>query len=474
MATFKICVFRHQRRGIDGKYPVSIRVYWQKKSAYINTEYYVEPEQIAQNKKKGIFELRDTAIIAELTRRIKNYEKAKIDKLGINIYNYSASELARYFEDLTQSKGKDRGIDFIEFARGYEKKEKEKGRDTGRINTALNALADFCGGSLFISNLTSKFLKKFEGYLKTERKITRINQLGKPVTTVNKPVSDSTVADYMKEIRAIFNAALSEYNDEESGIIKIQHYPFKIYKAPKIQVTKKRNISGREIYKISRIPEKWFAGDRIKLSRDMFMLSFILVGMNLKDLYDLKSSAYKNGRIAYNRSKTKGKRKDKALISIKIEPEAKKYFKLYKDETKGRLFRFYRMYSNSHSFVSAVSKGLKKVAKITGADPNLSSYYARHSWATIARNKCKISKSDIDECLNHVSEETKMADVYIEKDWTLIDESNKMVLDYVFTACNPRKVFVKKATSKATKFVRKCRKNKSGSLSKAALSKPIV
>ncbi len=454
MATFKICVFKHQRRDIDGKYPVSIRVYWRKKSAYIGTEYYVEPEQITQNKKKNIFELRDTAIIGELTSRIKLYEKAKVEKLGLKIYNYTAADLARYFEDLIKDKGVQE-IDFFTFAKEYIKKEKEKGRNVGRINTAINALADFSGTHLPVHELTSKFLKKFEGYLKTERKITRINQLGKEVTTINKPVSDSTIADYMKEIRAIFNAAIDEYNDEEAGIIKIQHYPFKIYKAPEAGVTKKRNISGRDIFKISRIPDRWMLGDRIRLGRDMFMLSFILVGMNLKDLYDLKSSAYKNGRITYNRSKTKGKRKDNALISIKVEPEAKKYFELYKDETKERLFRFYRMYSNSHSFVSATSKGLKKVAEIVGTDPELSSYYARHSWATIARNKCKISKSDIDECLNHVNEETKMADIYIEKDWSLIDESNRKVLNYVFQSCNLRKVFVKKATSNTTKFVRK-------------------
>lgn len=465
MATFKICVFKHQRRDIDGKYRVSIRVTWKRKSAYIKTEYYVEGEQITQNKKKGIFELRDTAIIAELTSRIKSYEKTKTDRLGMKIYSYTASELARYFEDLTQNKGKDQEIDFIEFAREYERKEKESGRNTGRINTAINALVDFHGESISIHDLTSKFLKKFEAYLKTEREITRINQLGKTVTIISKPVTDSTIADYMKEIRAIFNAAVDEYNDEESGIIKIQHYPFKYYKAPEPAIARKRNIPGRDIFKISRIPDSLDLGDRAILGRDMFMLSFILVGMNLKDLYELKYSDYKNGRIIYKRSKTKGKRKDEALISIRVESEAMKYIEKYKDESKERLFKFHKMYSTSHGFVSAVSKGLKKIATIIGTDPELSSYYARHSWATIARNKCGISKSDIDECLNHASSETKMADVYIEKDWSMIDKSNRKVLDYVFLSCNPRKTFVKHITSNHTKFVRKCGKNKSGSFS---------
>jgi len=61
----------------------------------------------------------------------------------------------------------------------------------------------------------------------------------------------------------------------------------------------------------------------------------------------------------------------------------------------------------------------------------ISTYYARHSWATIARKKCKISKSDVDECLNHVVPENKMADVYVEKDWGFIDDANRKVLNYV-------------------------------------------
>jgi len=65
-------------------------------------------------------------------------------------------------------------------------------------------------------------------------------------------------------------------------------------------------------------------------------------------------------------------------------------------------------------------------------DVPLSTYYARHSWATIARNKCKISKTDIHECLNHVSENSmKVTDIYVEKDWSIIDEANRKVLDYV-------------------------------------------
>ena len=65
MATFKICIFKHQRRA-DEKYPVSIRVCWKRQYGYIKTEFYVTDKQI--NKKA--FVLKDSFIIRELDRRI--------------------------------------------------------------------------------------------------------------------------------------------------------------------------------------------------------------------------------------------------------------------------------------------------------------------------------------------------------------------------------------------------------------------
>ena len=68
MATFKICVFEHQKRK-DNKYPVCIRVGWKREYAYIGTEYYVTDKQI--NKKN--FSLKDVFIINELNKRITKF-----------------------------------------------------------------------------------------------------------------------------------------------------------------------------------------------------------------------------------------------------------------------------------------------------------------------------------------------------------------------------------------------------------------
>ena len=60
---------------------------------------------------------------------------------------------------------------------------------------------------------------------------------------------------------------------------------------------------------------------------------------------------------------------------------------------------------------------------------DLEYYAARHSWATIARNKCRIPKDVIDIVFNHSNPDTKMTDIYIEEDHSLVDEANRKVLD---------------------------------------------
>lgn len=437
MATFKITVFEHQIRR-DGKYPVSIRVYWKRKYGYIETEYYVTIHQINQNKKKGTFELKDNLIINELSNRIKMLEDVKIKRLGLKIHNYTAKELARYFEKyLGETGGDENRIDFIAFARDYIKAKKENKKNVARIYTSVNCLEDYAKerklSVLYIDELTSNFLSGFEKFLRKERIITRKNQLGKLVTTKNKPISDGSIAGYMTDIRTLFNEALGVYNDEENGIVKIHHYPFKKYHLPKLLPTKKRNLQGSEILKIIESKDEKFLSSRDILAKDVFIISFCLAGMNCIDLFNLESQEYNNGRFTYNRAKTENRRADSALISIKIEPELMPYIQKYKDTTGKKVFDFHARYVNSRGFVSMIDKSLKNVANVLEIDVPLTTYYARHSWATIARNKCHISKSDVDECLNHVVPENKMADVYIEKDWSFIDNANRTVLDYVFS-----------------------------------------
>jgi len=429
MATFKICIFKHQRRA-DEKYPVSIWVCWKRQYGYIKTEFYVTDKQI--NKKA--FVLKDSFIIRELDRRIAKYEELKSQKLGLRIELYTAKELAEYFEKQT-TPGSDSSIDFIAFSR----KHCERLRNEGRISTAqtletaTNAIIDFCNGRerIAITEITSKFLRQFEKHLRSERTIKRKNQFGKMVTTKKKPLSDVGVFDYMTNVRILFNAAINEYNDDEKDEVLIAHYPFRKYKLQKPPEPDKRNLKPDQIKAISQINENELEFERTKFARDVFMLSFYLVGINMADLYDMQVSDFREGRLSYKRRKTKGRRRDQAFISIKVEPEVVPPIEKYRAKSGDYLFDFSKRYCDSHTFGNNVNKGLKKLAAKCRIEENLTTYYARHSWATIARNNCGVSKDDINLSLNHVDEGLKMADVYIAKDWSLIDEANRKVIDYL-------------------------------------------
>lgn len=427
MATFKICVFEHHKR-TDGKYPVSIRVTWKRQSSYIKTEYYVTDKQIH----KKNFALKDIYIINDLNKRIAKYEDLKAHKLGHRIEIYTARELAAYFDKETKP-GSDSSINFIEFSRNHINKLRQQGRGTtaGTLNRTINSLIDFCQGRerVAITEITAKFLTQYEAYLRSERTMKRKNQFGKLITTKQQPLSEVSIIDYMTDIRLLFNAAMAEYNDEDKDEIRIIHYPFRKYKLKRRPENEKRNLSPEQLLSIKHVPDTELQLERTIFARDMFLLSFYLVGMNFADLYNAERLV--NDRITYNRQKTRNRRQDLAFISIKIEPEVMELVEKYRDTSGKRVFCFHSKYTTSHIFSSNVNIGLKEVAKACKISEPLSTYYARHTWATIARNKCGISKDDVDLALNHVDQGLKVTDMYIEKDWSLIDNANRAVIDYL-------------------------------------------
>lgn len=429
MATFKICIFEHQLRK-DNKYPVSIRIYWKRKYAYIRTEYNVTDKQID----KKIFTVKDPFILNELNTRITRYEDLKVKQLGYNIELYTALELAEYFKK-EGAPGTDSSIDFVEFAGLHCSRLIERGRKStaATLKRTVNAMIDFCNGRghIYITEITSRFLNNFELFLQKERVLKRKNQYGNTVTTKRPGLTKISVFDYMVAIRTLFNAAIAEYNDEDRGEIRIKHYPFRKYKLKRAPEPRKRALTIEQIKQISAVTDEELGLSRAIMARDVFMLSFYFVGMNLADMYEIESSALENGRISYYRKKTRERRQDGAYISIKVEPEAMPLVKKYKDKTGERVFCFANMYSDPNIFCANINKGLKKVAEVCDIKEKLTSYYARFSFATIARNDCGVSKDDINLALDHVDASLKMTDTYIKKDWSIIDKALRKVMDYL-------------------------------------------
>lgn len=102
-----------------------------------------------------------------------------------------------------------------------------------------------------------------------------------------------------------------------------------------------------------------------------------------------------------------------------------------KTHLKKEFFRLYKKYSTYNRLNVAVNIGLKHIGKVLGIN-DLEFYAARHSFASITRNDLKVDKSTVGEALNHVYKENKITDIYIRKDFSVINDVNSKVIDYVF------------------------------------------
>ncbi len=293
-------------------------------------------------------------------------------------------------------------MDFFEFAEEW------------MVHTSTTSLSDY-----------RTMLNSLESYL-GQRKLgfNRINYSllqGFQEHLAGKPRAKSK---YLGLMRHLYREAMRKYNTDYEQVIK--NDPFQRFKVPR-QVLRKgvRSLTLEELLKVYDYKGK--EGSRAQLARDCFILSFCLMGMNSVDLYNCK--ACKGDVIKYNRTKTRGRRSDEAYIEVKIQPVIKDLVEKYKDFG-NMMFRFFRRYISYITFNVNLNKGLKEVGKAVGIE-GLQFYQARHTFATLSRNLMRFSKSDVDEALNHIGS-LGIADVYIAKDFEIINDNNEKLLKEVF------------------------------------------
>ena len=216
---------------------------------------------------------------------------------------------------------------------------------------------------------------------------------------------------HMRNFRAIFNYAI----DNEITT----NYPFRRFKI-KGEPTRKRNFDVETLRAIfnANVLDSWMVR-----YRDLFKLTFMLIGINFVDLCNLKD--VRNGRIEYVRAKTH------KLYSIKLEPEIEAIIAKYRGDI--HLLNYMDTYKDYRSFYMNTCTGLKAIRErlaeknIVNID-TLTTYWARHSWATIAAS-LDIPKETIAAALGHSSH--TVTDIYIEFDYRKVDEANRRVLNWV-------------------------------------------
>lgn len=403
MATISAKVYEHHKKA-DGTYNVKICVHHKDQRKFIDTNHYVVKKQLTAKLK-----IKDNFVNDLIDDQLKGYRKI-ISELGEKLNFFNAESLRDYLRD------KDADVDFIKFCQLHIEQLKKENRTgtAGTHRTVRNSLIDyFKRDSVSITEINSNMLVSYERFLRSRRTMTRIvTEDGQTKEKTIDGLSDSGLHNHMRDLRTLFNAACNMYNNEDLGIYRIKHYPFKKYKVGSSPLTRKRNNTLDEVRAVRDCVTK--AGSRAELAKEIYMLSFYLCGMNAVDFYHLTKNDIRAGRIDYNRAKTQGRRKDNAFISIKIIEEAKPLLEKYIEKLSVR-------YSTYGGLDTALSQGMKQLRKLTGI-PGATIYWARHTFATIARNACRISKDDVALALNHVDDEHRTTDIYIEKDWSIVDE----------------------------------------------------
>lgn len=213
-------------------------------------------------------------------------------------------------------------------------------------------------------------------------------------------------AIHLRNIRAIFNYAIDE------GLTDA--YPFRRFKI-RHETTRKRALTVAQLRTLldADLP------DWQQRHRDFFALSFMLLGINAVDLCSLRKSDLNGDRIEFARAKTH------RLYSIKVEPEAQELIDRYAGES--LLINFADGLKNYRGYYNRLAIGLKQIGEDLHL-PALSSYWARHTWATIAAS-LDIPRDTIAHALGHGG--NTVTDIYIDFDQAKVDEANRRVLDWV-------------------------------------------
>lgn len=403
MASFKTVV---QYKRPDGFYQVYIRLIHHKQVKYIRTDKMVTDKGL----EKGTKNVKDVFVLKQTTEKITEWME-QLNKKDIRLW--SANDIADFLIH------GDEDISFSDYARKYHDSLVDNGQERNARNyeLAYQHLERYAGTNrLTFSMLTSHFVNE---WIKSLDQTKRAKEM------------------YPICMRQVFKAACKEYNDYDTGVIRIKTNPWVKVDIPKADRAEKLAITPEQCraFFYAPIPESKLKSPLAELGHDVAMMVLCLGGINTVDLYHLTKEDYYDGIIHYQRAKTRKFRADGAYMEMRIppilQPIVDKY--LSHDEKEPWLFTFHQRHSSSDSFGANVNLGIKRICESMGM-PKQSWYCVytfRHTWGTVAQNDCGASISDVAFGMNHSSGH-RITRGYIKLDFTKAFELNEQVVDLIF------------------------------------------
>lgn len=351
--------------------PIHIRFTLNRQIRYVSTGFSIAPDDWDfenQCVKTPLLHLKETqhqidSLVLEYERKIKRLEVLDMavtfeTLLDTNSRKAPNQTVAEYFNKLISD---------------FEK--------AGKLNTAskynfcLSSLNKFRPTSITFDKIDKQFLAEFEQYLR------------------DRGLSSNTIATKFTNLKSTYNKAL------EDGIFAPKDNPFTKYKVGKLWTkTRKRAISKNDILRLKNLelPNDTHFGYK-ELSRDIFLFSYYTAGINFKDIATLRHSDIINGRVNYQRHKTK------KLISCPLLPEAKHIIEKHSSpfwDDEDYIFPILdrqvhiteqQIFNRVHKVLVRVNANLKAMSTALGLPFPLTTYVARHTYATV-ENTVKMTR----------------------------------------------------------------------------------
>lgn len=275
---------------------------------------------------------------------------------------------------------------------------------------AINRLSNYVNSDkLTFEAITYKFLEDFNASM------------------IAEGIKINSISQYLRSIRALFNKAIKD------GTIEAKSYPFSSFSI-KNEKTICRVLARSEMAHISSLSLP--INTQIWHQRNLFLLSFCFIGINFADLLTLTRENLVDGRIIFRRKKTH------KVYSVQIPEKAKPILEYYlpKDSIKTNEFilpfikqrnNVIQLKKDIRQAIKTCNKYLYHVAKLCNINKPITTYYARYSWANIAKS-LGYSKDMIAEALGH-EYGNKITGIYLDHyENETIDKMNEEVIKAVF------------------------------------------
>ena len=223
----------------------------------------------------------------------------------------------------------------------------------------------------------------------------------------------NSIATKMSVLKAVYNKALKE------KVFVSTNNPFADFKVGRYwKPTRKRAIVKQDVLKLQalEIPNEK-AVYSISFARDIFLFSYFVAGINFKDIATLQCKDIQNGRIYYKRHKT-GKEMNSPIL-----PDTQQIIDKYAENhmcEDDYIFPILdrkihvnelQIYNRVHKVLGHVNRNLKKLGKMIGLRITLTTYVARHTYATVLR-RAGVSIDIISETLGH--SDTTTTQIYLD------------------------------------------------------------